>query len=189
MESRSDAMTLKSGQYIHIQSFKHDGSLHRTWTMGMVVTADKECWTIVTNKSWVIESDGRTWLTREPALWFFYPDQWFNICAMIRRDGIYYYCNLASPSLYDGEALKYIDYDLDYKLYPDGRYMLLDADEFADHMQKMHYPDDIRSIILNAKDMLGEWIEAYHPPFDDRYVLSCYDRYLDLKGGSHRAHH
>lgn len=178
----------KCGQYIHIQSFKHDGSLHRTWTMGMVISTESQCWTIVTNKSWVIESDGRTWLTREPALWFFYPDHWFNICAMIRRDGIYYYCNLASPSLYDGEALKYIDYDLDYKLYPDGRYMLLDQDEFDARIVSMHYPKSIQDIILHAKKRLQTWIETYHPPFDDRYVLQCYDHYLALKQNTHKGH-
>lgn len=182
-------VTLKCGQYIHIQSFKHDGSLHRTWTMGMVIHADDDGYTIVTNKSWVIESDGRTWLTREPALWFFYPDQWFNICAMIRRDGIYYYCNLASPALFDGEALKYIDYDLDYKLYPDGRYMLLDNDEFLTNSDMMHYSEDIQQIILHAKNKLSQWIESYHPPFDDRYVLTCYDRYLDLKANLSRIRH
>ena len=188
MEFQNDA-ALKCGQYIHIQSFKHDGSLHRTWTMGMVIHAASDGYTIVTNKSWVIESDGRTWLTREPALWFFYPDQWFNICAMIRRDGIYYYCNLASPALFDGEALKYIDYDLDYKLYPDGRYILLDSDEFKSNSDTMHYGDDIQQIILHAKGKLSQWIESYHPPFDDRYVLICYDRYLDLKATLSRTRH
>ena len=45
---------------------------------------------------------------------------------MIRHSGIYYYCNLASPTIYDGEAIKNIDYDLDVKLYPDRTYQVLD---------------------------------------------------------------
>ena len=36
---------------------------------------------------------------------------------MIRDNGISYYCNLASPFVLDKEALKYIDYDLDVKVF------------------------------------------------------------------------
>ena len=174
-------LQLNQCDYVYIQSFKHDQSLHRTWTMGMVIESSEEQLVLVTNKSWVSESDGRTWLTREPAIWFFYPNYWFNICAMIRRDGIYYYCNLASPIIYDCEAVKYIDYDLDYKLFPDGRYMLLDEKEFMYHQVKMDYGDELVTIIQQQKNLLKQWIENYHFPFDDDYVLNKYDLYLKLK--------
>lgn len=181
MSEKIDLSHLKCNDYIYVQSYKHDGQLHRTWAMGMVIENSSEQVVVVTNKSWVVESDGRTWLTREPAIWFFYPNLWFNICAMIRRDGIYYYCNLASPVLFDGEALKYIDYDLDYKLLPDGRFMLLDEDEYELNQQAMTYGKDICSIILKAKDQLKQWIETYHIPFDDDFVLDMYDQYLKSK--------
>ena len=81
--------------HIYIQSFKHDGSLHRTWSKGFVVETNQKQTVIVTNKTWVIEADGRRWFTKEPAICFFYPDLWFNIISMIRKNGTYYYCNLA----------------------------------------------------------------------------------------------
>ena len=56
------------------------------------------------------------------------------------EDGIYYYCNLSSPFACDEEALKYIDYDLDIKVYPNGKYHLLDEDEYEQHMNQMNYP-------------------------------------------------
>ena len=108
------------GSSVYIQSFKHDGSLHRTWCKGFIIDADEERIVAVTNKAWVIEANGRRWFTREPAVCFLYQHQWFNVISMIRKSGIYYYCNLATPSIYDGEAIKNIDYDLDVKLYPDG---------------------------------------------------------------------
>ena len=49
---------------------------------------------------------------------------------MIRDNGISYYCNLASPYILDQEALKYIDYDLDVKVFADGEKKLLDVDEY-----------------------------------------------------------
>ena len=39
---------------------------------------------------------------------------------MIRDNGVSYYCNLASPFHIDQEALKYIDYDLDVKVFTNG---------------------------------------------------------------------
>ena len=86
----------------------------------------------------VTESDGRTWVTREPAICYFHAKQWFNVIGMLREDGIYYYCNISSPFALDDEAIKYIDYDLDVKVFPDMTYHILDEDEYADHKKAMN---------------------------------------------------
>ena len=67
------------GSQVYIQSFKHDGSLHRTWAKGFVIEAGPRRVIAVTNKTWVTEADGRRWFTREPAICFFYPDHWYNV--------------------------------------------------------------------------------------------------------------
>ena len=137
VRERSRRMLPEEGSLVYIQSFKHDGSLHRTWCKGFVLKSAPEEIVAVTNKAWVIEADGRRWFTREPAVCFFWPDRWYNVISMIRKSGIYYYCNLASPSLYDGEAIKNIDYDLDVKLYPNRSYEILDEGEYRDHAAAM----------------------------------------------------
>ena len=78
---------------------------------------------------------------------------------MFREDGIYYYCNLSSPFVCDEEALKYIDYDLDIKVYPNGKYHLLDEDEYEQHMKQMNYPHEIDVILRRNVDILQQWIE------------------------------
>ena len=60
----------KVGSLIYVQSFKHDGSLHRTWSLGFVIESNNERTVVVTNKTWVTEADGRKWYTREPAICF-----------------------------------------------------------------------------------------------------------------------
>ena len=74
------------------------------------------------------------------------------------EDGIYYYCNLSSPFVCDEETLKYIDYDLDIKVYPNGKYHLLDEDEYEQHRQ-MNYSSDIDKILRRNVDILQQWIE------------------------------
>lgn len=78
----------------------------------------------------VIESDGRIWIICELVIVYFYLEYWFNVICMFREDGIYYYCNLLLLFVCDEEVLKYIDYDLDIKVYLNGKYYLLDEDEY-----------------------------------------------------------
>ncbi len=165
-------------QMVHIQSYKHNGSLHRTWSKGFVLEADEKQFVVVTNKTWVIESDGRKWFTREPAVCFFYPDKWFNVITMIRKSGIYYYCNLASPSLYDGEAIKNIDYDLDIKVYPDGRMDILDEDEYEAHSKKMKYSEELCSIVEHQMTLLIQDIKDKKGPFNNECIEEYYQLYL-----------
>ena len=100
---------------------------------------------------------------------------------MIRKTGVYYYCNLASPSLYDWEAIKNIDYDLDIKLYPNGSYEILDEDEYLLHSRYMHYSNDIKVIIEAQMKELIRRIEQREDPFNDDCVEKYYSLYQRLQ--------
>ena len=132
---------------VYIQSYKHDGSLHRTWDKINILKEDDDMFVGINKFTQITESNNKTWIAREPAIYFLYKNRWFNVIAMIRENGVYYYCNLASPSLYDGEAIKNVDYDLDIKFYPEGNYEILDEDEFSKHKSVMNYPKVIENKI------------------------------------------
>jgi protein associated with RNAse G/E len=168
------------GETIQIHSYKHDGHIHRIWEETMVLKATERLVIGGNDRTIVTESDGRTWMTREPAICYFHAEHWFNIICMIREDGIYYYCNLSSPFVYDYEALKYIDYDLDIKVFPDMTYTLLDEDEYAEHRKQMGYPDVIDHILKRNVDKLIKWIEQRKGPFAPDFVDIWYDKYLYL---------
>lgn len=169
------------GSYVFIQSYKHDGSLHRTWCRAFVVEADEERIVAVTDRSWVIESDGRKWLTREPAVCFFYTKKWYNVISMIRHAGVFYYCNLASPSIYDGEAIKNIDYDLDVKLYPDGGYQILDENEYAENARKWGYSEEVKKIIEKQMNILIDEMAYGDEPFTQACIDRYYNQYLQMQ--------
>lgn len=168
------------GEQVYIQSFKHDGSLHRTWAKGTILEEREDCLVLVTYKSMVTESNGRTWQTREPAICFFYPDRWYNVISMIRKQGITYYCNIATPYLYDGEAIKNIDYDLDLKVYPNGTYDVLDEDEFQSHALAMNYPQEIVDISRSSLSQLIKAVDRKEFPFNDDEIREYYHLYLNL---------
>lgn len=172
-------MNPEAGTYVSIYSFKHDGHVRRSWDQGFVLESDDRHFVIVTNKTWVVDDDGHHWYTREPAICYFYGDRWFNVIAMMRETGIYYYCNLASPAIYDGEAVKYIDYDLDYKIFPDGSIILLDEDEYDEHRKSMNYPKEIDGILRKYMKMIRELYENGEAPFNREYNERQFQQYLD----------
>ncbi|HEO5596451.1 TPA: DUF402 domain-containing protein [Streptococcus agalactiae] len=171
----------KEGDFITIQSYKHDGSLHRTWRDTMVLKTTENALIGVNDHTLVTENDGRRWVTREPAIVYFHKKYWFNIIAMIRETGVSYYCNLASPYILDPEALKYIDYDLDVKVFADGEKRLLDVDEYEQHKAQMNYPTDIDYILKENVKILVEWINENKGPFSSSYINIWYKWYLELK--------
>ncbi len=170
----------KEGEFITLKSYKHNGSLHRTWRDTMVLKTSENTLIGCNDHTLVTESDGRRWLTREPALVYFHADYWFNIVTMIRDNGISYYCNLASPAVLDKEALKYIDYDLDVKVFPNGEKRLLDVDEYQEFGSRWHYSAETDKILKHNVRTLVDWIDHKKGPFSQEYVEIWYNRYLEL---------
>jgi len=164
----------REGEFITVKSYKHDGSLHRTWRDSMVLKTSDQAIIACNDHTLVTEADGRRWLTREPALLYYHKHYWFNVVTMIRQKGISYYCNLASPYVLDKEALKYIDYDLDIKKYPDGKYFLLDEDEYNQNKARYQYGEKIDKILKYNVNKLQEWIDKNHgalaPDFADVWL-------------------
>lgn len=171
----------KEGDYIAIKSYKHNGSLHRVWRDTMVVKTEQNILIGVNDHTLITESDGRKWISREPAIVYFHTKYWFNVIVMLRPDGIAYYSNLASPFILDREALKYIDYDLDIKVFPDGERRLLDVDEYAMNKERWHYDKKIDTILRYSSLELLKWIDTKTGPFADNFAKIWYERYTQLR--------
>lgn len=165
---------------LDIISYKHDGELHRVWKNVVKIHESKDLVVLVNDKVDVIDGDGRRWKTREPAICYFFKDYWFNVICMIRSNDVYYYCNLSSPYIMDEEGLKYIDYDLDVKLFPDGEVLLLDRDEFDFNVKDLHYSDEILDIIKYNLKLLLELIERREDPFNPNCVYDWYNKFLKM---------
>lgn len=168
----------KEGETIQIHSYKHNGSIHRVWHETMVLKCTKNIFIGANERTLVTESDGRTWLTREPSICYFHAEHWFNIICMLREDGVYYYCNMSSPFVFDNNVIKYIDYDLDLKVFPDMSYTLLDEDEYEQHRIAMGYPQVIDKILERNVQKLISWVKQRRGPFAQDFIEVWTNRYL-----------
>ncbi len=64
----------------------------------------------------------------------YYTDHWYNICQIHSRDDDSlrgWYCNISFPVEINGSMLLWRDLALDLLVFPDGRQIVLDEDEFA----------------------------------------------------------
>ncbi len=100
---------------------------------------------------------------------------------MIRKSGVHYYCNIASPTLYDGEALKYIDYDLDLKVFPDERYKILDVEEYKQHAKQMAYGEQLDKILQAKLQALIKLAEHKHGVFEEDFAKKWYEVFLERR--------
>lgn len=164
-------------RWVIIQAYKHNEELHRQWSHSYVLSDNEDYYILVSIRAAVIESDGRKWHTKEPAIFILSKKKWFNVIAMLKEDGICYYVNIASPAIYDKEYIKYIDYDLDIKLYEDGTTRLLDVSEYKKHADEQGYSDDIKEVLQSSVNKVYKMIKEKEFPFVDEKILELYKRF------------
>ena len=149
---------LKKGDKLQIQCYKHDGKVHRCWDEAVLLDVKKDYMVFGNERTLVTESQGNTWRTKEPAIMYFFKNRWYNIIVQLKKDGITYYCNIASPYIIEDDTIKYIDYDLDLRIFPNGCFKILDREEYKYHKKKMNYSDNLDIAIRSA---LSELITDY----------------------------
>lgn len=175
---------IKTGANLIIHCYKHNGKIHRAWDETMILEINPDGLVCANNHTKVTESDGRVHQTNELAILFFYHHHWFNVIAQLKPKGLFYYCNIATPYLIDDGIIKYIDYDLDLRVFPDGRYRVLDRNEYNYHRKMMRYPPEIDLILKQELTTLIQMKKNHRGPFDktiiDKYVL----KYNKLKKGN-----
>ena len=111
---------------------------------------------------------------------FFYKNRWFNIIAQIKSNGLFYYCNIASPYIIEDNILKYIDYDLDLRVFPDKSFKILDRNEYNYHRRIMRYPKEVNIIIKSELSSLIDMKKMKKGPFDENFIKKYYEIYKNL---------
>lgn len=172
---------LKVGDRLTIHCYKHDGKLHRTWDEATIIEETDDVLICGNNKTTVTESDGRSHKTNEPSVLYFYKKNWYNVIAQFKEQGLFYYCNIATPYLIDDNIIKYIDYDLDLRVFPDGGFKILDRNEYNYHKKLMNYPDDLDTILKSELNNLIEMKKANLGPFNREKIHYYYEEYKKLK--------
>ena len=171
---------IKIGDIYEIHCYKHNGKIDRISGEAIVLEDNDDYLVCANNKVKLTENDGRSHRTKEIAILFFYKKNWYNILAQLKKYGLFYYCNIASPFVIDGNIIKYIDYDLDLRIFPDGTFKVLDKNEYRYHKITMKYSDEIDLIVQNSLNELIKLKETNEVPFKKNVIEYYYNMYKKL---------
>ncbi|RPI34008.1 MAG: DUF402 domain-containing protein [Chloroflexota bacterium] len=92
----------------------------------------------------------------------FYRDRWYNIFEIYDRDDQGFkgwYCNIACPAEIDGDRVTYVDLVLDLLVYPDGRQIVLDEDEFNLLRLNIEIQEQARSSLTELQSLFVKKFE------------------------------
>lgn len=165
------------GTCIQVHCYKHNGKIHRTWDEVIILDETENCLICGNNKVKITEADNRSHRTRETAIIFFYKKRWFHVTAQFKKIGLYYKVDIASPFLIDNGIVKYIDYDLDVKVFPDGSFRVLDRNEYKYHKKIMKYSEDLDLILQSELTDLINMVRAGIGPFNKEIVQKYYEEF------------
>lgn len=171
---------MKVGDKLTIHCYKHNGKIDRISGEAIVLDETDEYLVCANNKVKLIENDGRSHRTKEIAILFFYKKEWYNILAQLKKYGLFYYCNIASPYIIDGNIIKYIDYDLDLRVFPDGGFKILDRGEYKYHKNIMKYSDRIDAIVKSELTNLINMVRRKEMAFEPGQIEKIYQEYLEI---------
>ena len=87
---------------------------------------------------------------------------------------------MATPYVIDDNTIKYIDYDLDLRVFPDNGFKILDKSEYKYHKKKMNYPESIDKILQYELDSLINMLKQKEGPFEPGRVQKYYEKYKEL---------
>lgn len=171
---------------IIIHCYKHNGQLHKTWQDAFVLEKTKDKIVLGNCQALVTKVDGKTWYTKEPAILFYYPNKWYNIIAQLKEHGLFYYCNITSPFIIEDNIIKYIDYDLDLRVFPDGGFKVLDRNEYRYHKRLMKYSKELDMVIKHSLTELINLKRSNSGPFDKEVISYYYNIYKKIQNNSNK---
>ncbi|VEU71047.1 DUF402 domain-containing protein [Mycoplasmopsis glycophila] len=157
-----DFSELKVGKIINVQAYKHNGFLYRQWNGAKVIFHNKRHIVLFLKGTRVTESQKESsgWKYTESALWFLPKNNYYNAIVLFKKNiGNYYYINMASKPIFEDNTIKFIDYDLDIKCYPQKELQVVDREEFTNNAYLMKYPEKLKKIIFQE---LNEVISIYN---------------------------
>ncbi|SDW79508.1 hypothetical protein SAMN05444487_106120 [Marininema mesophilum] len=175
-------MAVRAGEILRIESYKHDGSFHRSWDRSVVLEGGEPL--LLANRDvHVTDGSGEKWISKSLAICQFHRTRWYNTIVIFNGYGRNprYYCNIASPCRLEGKCLVYVDYDLDLAVDEMGCAQWLDRKEFAANRRKMDYPDEVVNQVEKAEAELNKCFSEGRGPFTSSFIQAGVHRYLPFE--------
>ena len=144
------------GRRIFVCSSKYDGSPHWEFDSWSVLEQGPLLVTQNFAGQELNTSDGPWTSPYHVRNHFWLDGRWYNVMRFEHPTGALdgWYCNVTTPAVFDGETIRYVDLDLDVRIWPTGEIQVLDEDEFLENSERMAYPPEVVQEARLAVDAL-----------------------------------
>lgn len=167
MNSKNDIfskLNKKIGSRIMVHAYKFNGWLYRSWEYPVILEVNEDYVVLGNEESTILSSKEGTnhfFFSKvvKPTFWFFFKDKWFNLITTSTPNGYQNYINISSPFIFEESAFKYIDLDLDFKIFPNGNWIEVDINEFMVNQVNFRYPPKLVEIAKRTEDELINMIK------------------------------
>jgi uncharacterized protein len=166
----------EAGRAVLVAFTKYDGSRHWQHPMRYLGEDEHGIWLGAPAGTSVRRADQPPVLLEHPFVQLIPDGQWWSACFNGEPADTHVYCDIGTPPqwVHPGEVTM-ADLDLDViRLRADGRVLIVDEDEFAEHQVLYGYPAEVIREAERAAAWLAEVISAGAEPF-----ASEYRRWLD----------
>lgn len=186
-------MIFKKNKKIMVHAYKRNNWLYRVWEFPQIVESTNDYICVYLKNCKVITSPNVSSKiffhssNLKNAFWFFFPKEWFNIIATIEDNlkDISYYINIASPFIFEEEAIKYYDFDLDVtmKNVDASKYKVLDKNEYKINKEICKYEKSLQDKVeetiklFDNKEFREEIISKLNSDLLKRFIK---DNSLDI---------
>lgn len=164
---------IKSKEYIFntiskkvmVHSYKFNGWLYRTWEYPIIIDNTEEYVVLASQNAEIMTGEFNTKrcfssIIQKPTFWFFFKKEWFNVvCTILPNNGVQNYINISSPFIYEDLAFKYVDLDLDFKIFANNIWCEVDKKDFQEHQVLYSYPQKLINKVLLAEEKVTNLIE------------------------------
>lgn len=152
MENKKDI------KVVNVQAYKYDGLLYRQWNNVHILRDTKKHYVLLLDKTRVYELPNTTWTYKEPVIWFMPKEEMYNALVILKPKENYIYVNMASTPILEDNTIKFVDFDLDIKCYPEKELNIVDKQEFIENAKSMQYPKPlIKNIFKNLDDLIYKY--------------------------------
>jgi protein associated with RNAse G/E len=126
---------------IVIQAFKHPNIAHYEWCGDLLEVTDEY---LLLHCKYGRElkhfSKDKVFIMKNESIELFSFKHWFTASCSVENNKISsYYCNIAQPSLFNGNSVSFVDLDLDMIKKENSDWKVVDEDEFIINSNKYNY--------------------------------------------------
>lgn len=160
-----------SGHAVHVAFTKYDGSRHWQHPMRYLGEDEHGIWLGAPAGTTIRRGDEPPIVMKHSFVQLIPAGQWWTACFNGEPSDLDLYCDISTPPQWLGPGeVTMADLDLDViRMRADGRVLIDDEDEFAEHQIRYQYPADVISQAEQATAWLVEVISAGAEPFATEY--------------------